>query len=349
MNKSLAVCGIFFAAVLTLSCAGKSGTNTEAGYRMTQKDIALKQRLTPLQYNVTQAGETEPSFVNEYWDNREEGLYVDIVSGIPLFSSEDKFDSGSGWPSFTKPIDNQAVYEKGDSGNGVLQNEVRSTVSDSHLGHVFDDGPTPTGLRYCINSAALRFISEKDLEREGYGAYRPETGQQAAIFAAGCFWGTEGYFRQLPGVLITEVGYSGGYADSPNYESVSTGATGHAESILIFFDPSRIAYADLVRHFFRMHDPTELNRQGNDIGTQYRSAIFAVGEDQRAAALSVLQETEAAYGRGKPIVTEIRAAGPFFAAETYHQDYLEKNPNGYCHVDLDLARKPLSVAPLRIP
>lgn len=164
---------------------------------------------------------------------------------------------------------------------------------------------------------------------------------EIAIFAAGCFWGTEEYFRRLPGVISTEVGYCGGAVEFPSYEDVCTGATGHAESLRIEFDPAKIGYRELLRHFFRMHDPTQRNRQGNDIGTQYRSAVFYVEDRQREAAQSLIAEMTAGGLYARPLTTQVVPATTFYSAEEYHQDYLRKHPGGYCHVNLALAAKPL--------
>ncbi len=296
----------------------------------------LKQKLTPMQYHVTQEAGTEPPFRNEYWNEHRDGVYVDIVSGKPLFTSKDKFDSGCGWPSFTKPIAAEEVMEKRDGTLGMIRTEVRSKEADSHLGHVFDDGPRDKGgLRYCINSASLRFVPVEELDKEGLGAFLPLFGkvpatpkEEIATLAGGCFWGMEDLIRKQPGVIKTEVGYTGGTVANATYQNHE----GHAEAIQIRFDPSRTTYEALLRFFFRMHDPTTLNRQGNDLGSSYRSAIFYHSEAQRQTAARVKAEVDASGKWKRPIVTEITAAGPWWKAEEYHQDYLVKNPGGYtCH------------------
>jgi peptide methionine sulfoxide reductase msrA/msrB len=310
----------------------------------------LKKALTPLQFDVTQRDATERAFTHEYHDKKDPGIYVDVVSGRPLFSSLDKFDSGCGWPSFVKPLIPAEVVERTDKTHGMIRTEVRSQTADSHLGHVFEDGPRDRGgLRYCINGASLRFVPVARMEELGYGdqlapfvaaglAAAPKgksmttSNREEAILAGGCFWGMQEIIREIPGVIETDVGYSGGDLKDPTYEDLKGGKSGHAEAVRIVFDPRKLAYSDLLLWFFRMHDPTTPNRQGNDIGSQYRSAIFYKSEDQKATAHRVIEEVTKSGKWKKPIVTEVVPAKPYYKAEGYHQDYLQKNPGGYtCH------------------
>jgi peptide methionine sulfoxide reductase msrA/msrB len=316
-----------------------SGT-AENGAKAMKKNDAIK-KLTPMQFNVTQQSGTEPPFNNEFWNNYKAGIYVDVVSGEPLFSSIDKFDSGTGWPSFTRPLESKSIVEKKDFTFGMTRKEVKSSGGGSHLGHVFEDGPKPTGLRYCINSAALKFIPVEDLEKEGYGRYKTlfekkkEAGvkkEETAVFAAGCFWGVQDIFSRTKGVLRATAGYIGGKTDNPTYKDVCSDKTGHAEAVEVVFDPSVITYEELLDLFWRMHDPTTVDRQGPDIGSQYRSGIFYFSEAQKKAAEKSKAELDNLRVFKNKAVTRIVPAGKFYRAEEYHQDYFRKKGGEACHL-----------------
>jgi peptide methionine sulfoxide reductase msrA/msrB len=277
---------------------------------------------------VTKQGGTETPFDNAYWNHKEVGIYVDVNTNEPLFSSEDKFSSGTGWPSFTAAIPGSSIEIKEDTSHGMKREEVRT--DESHLGHVFDDGPNGQP-RYCINSASLRFIPFSDLDKEGLTEYKSLFNVETAVFGGGCFWGVEHLFSQQEGVLDVVSGYMGGDKDVASYRKVSTGKTGHAEVVQVLFDPDVVSYQELVELFWRMHDPTQVNRQGPDVGPQYRSVIFYYGEEQRQTAEASKDAFDAKGIFDQPAATEIVPATEFHAAEEYHQDYVENNPNYVCH------------------
>jgi len=317
---------------------------TQNKFMMPTKE-ELKSQLSPLQYYVTQENGTERAFTGEYDKHYKPGIYVDIVSGAALFSSLDKYDSGCGWPAFTKPIEDKSIVSKQDATHGMVRTEVRSSGASSHLGHVFTDGPKQNGgLRYCINSASLRFIPLAELKEKGYEKHlsqfeaaglwplkqaKASGKQESAIIAGGCFWGMEAILRKVDGVIDTEVGYCGGENANATYRN----HPGHAEAIRVVFDPTKISFKKLLTAwFFRIHDPTTLNRQGNDVGTGYRSTIFFENDSQKKIAQEAIAEVQKTGRWKQKIVTTVEAVKNWSNAEDYHQDYLKKNPGGYtCH------------------
>jgi peptide methionine sulfoxide reductase msrA/msrB len=295
----------------------------------------LKKTLTPEQYRVMFQCGTEPAFSGVYNDFWEKGEYHCAACEAILFKSETKYEHGTGWPSFSDPAAKDTLVFLEDRSFGMVRTEVRCAYCGAHLGHVFDDGPSPTGRHYCINSAALTFKKTGAERTENSTSAPAAAGRSAsaapiaarteiATFAAGCFWGVEDKFIKLPGVVETVVGYTGGHTKNPSYRDVCSDKTGHAESVRVTFSPSLISYKDLVRAFFTFHDPTQLNRQGPDVGTQYRSVIFYHSEDQKAKAQVIKAEFDASGRFRKSIVTEIVPASEFTKAEEYHQKYIQK-------------------------
>jgi len=294
-------------------------------------DKEWKKILSPEQYRVMRKRSTERSFTGKYNDHYEKGIYVCAGCGTPLFSSEAKYEQGTGWPSFTAPVNENHIDYLDDYSHFMQRIETRCAVCGAHLGHVFDDGPGPTGKHYCINSVSLDF-KPADSQQRAESNPEDRTDEkdkkslkvETAIFAAGCFWGVEQKFSLLPGVISTVVGYTGGHTKNPTYRKVCSDKTGHAEAVKITFDPNKISYEELLEFFFKIHDPTQINRQGPDIGTQYKSTIFYNNDIQKEAAEKMVNKLDSSGRFKKPIATQIVPASEFYKAEEYHQKYYEK-------------------------
>jgi peptide methionine sulfoxide reductase msrA/msrB len=317
---------------ITKPAANSTLKYSRSGYDITplsrERVRELAAKLSPEAYKITQSADTERPFCGTLLDNKKEGMYVCVVCGLPLFSSEHKFNSGTGWPSFYREFDPDHVARREDVSHGMTRVEINCARCGSHLGHVFEDGPKPTGERHCLNSASLTFIEKGQPTPAESQPVKTET----AYFAGGCFWGIEHYFQQGPGVIDAVSGYMQGKTDKPTYKDVCTDTTGHAETVKVVFDPKRITYRRLLEAFFKMHDPTQLNRQGPDVGDQYRSGIWFTSDDQKKEAEAFIKQLQESgrFGR-KKIVTQVEPAKTFFAAEDYHQDYIDKTGRA-CHV-----------------
>ena len=306
-------------------------------------DEEWQRRLSPVQYQIVRGKGTERPFCGTLLDNKKDGVYRCVGCGLPLFSSTAKFNSGTGWPSFFQSIAGENVAMHADRSRGTERVEILCARCGGHLGHVFDDGPKPTGLRFCLNSESLEFTpadqlaSLADPAAESVAVSQPagskpsgDSRAQAtatAVLAGGCFWCTEAAFEQLEGVKDVESGYTGGAAETANYRRVCEGDTGHAEAIRVTYDPSRISYDRMLDVFFDAHDPTQLNGQGADQGTQYRSAIFYANDGEKKAAEAKIQQLTAAKAFSRPIVTTLEPLGAFYPAEEYHQDYARQHPD----------------------
>jgi peptide methionine sulfoxide reductase msrA/msrB len=308
-SKSITIILALLTVLILQSCAQKQNpmktNNNEKYNELTREE----------EYVIINKG-TEAPFTGQYYLSKDSGQYVCKRCNAPLYESTDKFNSGCGWPSFDDAIPG-AVKETPDlDGHRV---EITCNKCGAHLGHVFKgEGFTDKNTRHCVNSISLNFTPKIDA-----------TKTDTAIFAGGCFWGVEYYLQRADGVISVESGYIGGHVKNPSYKEVCTGRTGHAEAVRVIFDPSKTNYRDLAMLFMEIHDPTQANGQGPDLGNQYRSEIFYMNDEQKKIADELIQILKT---KGLNVVTHVTAATTFYVAEEYHQDYYESNGHTpYCH------------------
>lgn len=258
---------------------------------------------------------TEFPFSGKYLNHTEKGVYICKQCGAPLYKSEHKFDSACGWPAFDRAVESNVRYIPDPDG---IRTEIACARCGGHLGHVFEgEHFTPTNVRHCVNSVSLDFVPDA------------EPLQQRAYFACGCFWGAEHYFMNTPGVKLTTVGYMGGHTDNPSYEQVCSQTTGHYETTEVTYDPEIVSYEDLVKLFFEIHDFSQFNGQGPDIGPQYRSCIFIADDNERKIAEQCISTLE---NMNYNVATVILPQSAFWKAEDYHQQYYKKTSGTpYCH------------------
>lgn len=270
--------------------------------------------LTPEEERVIVHKGTEAPFSGEYYDFFESGYYRCKRCDAPLYRSEDKFSSGCGWPSFDDEIEGAVIRQTDADG---IRTEIICANCGAHLGHVFEgEGLTDKNIRHCVNSISLEFVPDESQLRKAY-------------FGGGCFWGVEYQFENKDGVISVVSGYMGGAVDNPTYHQVCGGNTGHYEAVEVTYDPNQVSYEELAKFFFEIHDPTQTNGQGPDIGEQYKSVVFYGNEDEREIAGKLIEILEE---KGYRIATRVLPADKFWDAEDYHQDYYRKNGGQpHCH------------------
>ena len=273
--------------------------------------------LTPATRKVVMSKGTEAPHSGKYCQVLEKGTYLCRACGIALFRADSQFSSGCGWPSFDATISKNVARSVDADG---FRTEITCSNCKAHLGHVFEgEFLTDKNTRHCVNSVALDFVADEIVQRS-----------EEAIFAAGCFWGVQYLFDKLNSVLLTEVGYIGGMVDEPTYNQICSKQTGHYEAMRVIFDPEKISYDAIVKYFFEIHDPTQPNGQGPDIGSQYLSAIFCFDNEQKMVTNT---NKDLLISKGLSVCTEIKEMSVFWPAEEYHQSYYQKHSKQpYCHV-----------------
>jgi len=272
--------------------------------------------LTPEEIHILKNKGTEAPFTGEYNEHFDAGIFICRACENPLYESNTKFNSDCGWPSFDDEIEG-AITRYEDSSGGRIRTEICCSNCDGHLGHVFaGEQITEKDTRHCVNSLSIRF--------------KPYAQLQKATFGAGCFWSVEKLVKATEGVYLASVGYMGGDTDMPTYNQVCSGTTNHAEVVDLYFNTEKVSYISLLNLFWENHNPTTVNRQGLDSGTQYRSVVFYHNDQQQKEAEQSKREQQASWEN--EIATQILPASTFYRAEEYHQNYLNKNNLGSCGV-----------------
>jgi peptide methionine sulfoxide reductase msrA/msrB len=327
----------FFAATLLFLILGINACGQEENSKKYMKqneesisktDEEWKKVLTDEQFYVLRKQGTEAPYSGKLLMNKEKGIYKCAGCGNELFTDKMKFDSHCGWPSFDREISGGKITTREDNSHGMKRIEIECARCGGHLGHLFNDGPTETGMRYCVNSVSLEFVNENELKSEEISEIE---NTDTITLGGGCYWCIEAVYERLIGVIKVESGFSGGMISNPSYKEVCNGTTGHAEVVQITFDPKKTSLDEIFKVFFTVHDPTTLNRQAGDVGTQYRSVIFYRNEQQRVAAESIIKELNHQKVYDNPIVTQIQEFKKFYKAEDYHQNYyIQNKEQGYC-------------------
>ena len=355
MKKIISI--LFLIPLLTLTACGQSKENKTKQNNTTMENVISKpgnpyysntdtkklnvsnaewkKILSPDLYAVAREADTERAFTGTMWNSETKGTYYCATCGNKLFRAEQKFTSSCGWPSFFEQESKESITFKADNSYGMQRTEALCGRCDSHLGHLFDDGPEPTGKRYCMNAISLDFVPDGIVAAKTTGnldSSESEQAEQTVVLGGGCFWCVEAVYQNLDGVKSVYSGYAGGSVENPSYEEVCTGRTGAAEVVEITYDKTKTNLDEIFQVFFTVHDPTTLNRQGADVGTQYRSAIFYKNETEKKAAQSIINELNEKVFSNK-IVTTLEPLKKFYKAEEYHQGYYENNKDkGYCQI-----------------